>query len=661
MVPAWLRHRCFLLLVLLAGGVGVHAEASERVIHLDQLDASGKLVIGRYLARLEDATASQGVEWASAPGQRDAYVVSQSEQPNLGYSRSAHWLRFTVDTAGEAADLLLELAAPTLDQAQLFSPRPDGTYSIQTAGDQQPWASRSLLHRHLLFRVAVASGTPATFYLRVASSSLVMTPLTLWRPAQFEAVDARTTLVLGMFYGALVALFLYNLFLYFSLRDRAYLLYVSYLACFGLALSVFDGLAFQYLWPEHVIWANRALATMLLTTLALGSMFSQEFLGSNSFSPLAGKVQKTFAGASWLLALLAMTGTVLEPRHFSMAITVLSLGGVPIILWVALSAIARGYRPARYFLLAWSALLVCMLIAALRNLGLVPINIFSVYGLHFGLVLDGILLSTALADRIRALREEMIAAQRQLIDAARHYQEVLERRAAELAASNRELENFSYTVAHDLRSPLRAIDGFSHLIGEEVGEKLGPDAQRDLGYISENARKMSQLIDGLLDYSRIGRVTPNETTVDMRALAQAVAQEVNRDGVATIHAGMLPAVKADAMLLRQVWANLLENAVKFSAKHDAPAIWIECEANATELVFSVRDNGAGFDMQYADKLFGMFQRMHNPSEFEGTGVGLAIVKRVVERHGGRVWAMAGLGSGATFYFALPAERRAENP
>jgi signal transduction histidine kinase/HAMP domain-containing protein len=241
----------------------------------------------------------------------------------------------------------------------------------------------------------------------------------------------------------------------------------------------------------------------------------------------------------------------------------------------------------------------------------------------------------------------------------------LERRVAErtaqLEAANKELEAFSYSVSHDLRAPLRAVDGYAQILEEEQAARLDADGWRVLGVIRDSARQMGQLIDDLLAFSRLGRKTLTPGEVDMQALVQEVLGELcalNETRWPEIALGALPRARADRALLRQVWANLLANAVKFSAAADRPHIEVGALTDGGEHVFYVRDNGAGFDMRYADKLFGVFQRLHSADEFPGTGVGLAIVKRVVARHGGRVWAEGQPHAGATFYFTLPATQGA---
>jgi PAS domain S-box-containing protein len=229
-------------------------------------------------------------------------------------------------------------------------------------------------------------------------------------------------------------------------------------------------------------------------------------------------------------------------------------------------------------------------------------------------------------------------------------------RTAQLEAANKELEAFSYSVSHDLRAPLRAINGFANILTEDYATTLDTEGRQVCATICRSARRMGQLIDDLLAFSRLSRAEMKIAPVDMEGMARAVFEEVVTDVERKriqFRLDSLPAVTGDASLLRQVWVNLLANAVKFSGKRDQAIIEVTGHQDAGECVYSVRDNGAGFDMQYAARLFGVFQRLHTDEDFAGTGVGLAIVQRVIHRHGGRVWAESQVDQGATFSFALP--------
>ena len=234
--------------------------------------------------------------------------------------------------------------------------------------------------------------------------------------------------------------------------------------------------------------------------------------------------------------------------------------------------------------------------------------------------------------------------------------EVVRKQAAQLEAANKDLESFSYSVSHDLRAPLRAIDGYTSILREHCGDRLDDEDNRVLGKIIENTKRMETLIKDLLAFSQLGRRPISAAEIDMVALAREVIDELRSapgPQVPQCVLKPLPVGWGDRSLIRQVWLNLLSNAIKFTGAKEVPSIELGGSSEDAMNVYYVKDNGAGFDMRYYDKLFGVFQRLHSAREFPGTGVGLAIVQRVVARHGGRAWAEGKLGEGATFYFALP--------
>lgn len=251
------------------------------------------------------------------------------------------------------------------------------------------------------------------------------------------------------------------------------------------------------------------------------------------------------------------------------------------------------------------------------------------------------------SDRVRA-REEI-----EQLNATLE-QKVIER-TAQLEAVNKELESFSYSVSHDLRAPLRAIDGYARIIEEDYFKLFDDEGKRLFSVIQYNAKKMGTLIDDLLSFSRLGRKDLNRMRVNMNELVEGAILELEKSVKhnASIKIGKLGTVAVDYGLISQAMINLISNAIKYSSKNPQPQINIDADRRANEVIYSVADNGVGFDMKYADKLFGVFQRLHSEADFEGTGVGLAIVQRIINKHGGRVWAEARPNKGATFYFSLP--------
>jgi PAS domain S-box-containing protein len=256
---------------------------------------------------------------------------------------------------------------------------------------------------------------------------------------------------------------------------------------------------------------------------------------------------------------------------------------------------------------------------------------------------------------ITALRDE----QRALVGFVKVTRDLTERRLAEeaLARAHAELESFSSSVSHDLRAPLRAINGYAAALIEDHADALDPEGKRLLGIVRDSASRMGDLIDALLTFARMGRKSLTTGPLDMTALARGVVEELRRGGDhprLEVLVNPLPRAVGDETLIRQVLANLLANAVKFSRRRPRPEVEIGGGLEEDHALYYIRDNGVGFDMRYADRLFKVFSRLHHVEEFEGTGVGLALVQRIVARHGGRIWMDSAPNAGATFYFTLPA-------
>ncbi len=245
-------------------------------------------------------------------------------------------------------------------------------------------------------------------------------------------------------------------------------------------------------------------------------------------------------------------------------------------------------------------------------------------------------------DNVRKLNDEL--------------EQKVKERTAQLESVNKELESFSYSVSHDLRAPIRAIDGYTKIIAEDYADKFDEDGLKILKSIINNSKKMGMLIDDLLAFSKLGRKQVAFLEIDMASLVSAVQEEIlvqQGENIPEFRVARLPAARGDQALIKQVWINLISNAVKYSKYKDKTTVQIDSYIEGSHTVYTVKDEGAGFDMAYYDKLFGVFQRLHSQAEFEGTGIGLAIVQKIINRHHGSVWADSKLNEGTCFYFSLP--------
>ncbi|HEY1008165.1 MAG TPA: ATP-binding protein, partial [Sphingobacteriaceae bacterium] len=283
-----------------------------------------------------------------------------------------------------------------------------------------------------------------------------------------------------------------------------------------------------------------------------------------------------------------------------------------------------------------------------------------------GRIIDVSFSAAVITDASRTLRsvaitESDITLQKQAEQEIRQLNADLQANVQQLEVTNKELESFSYSVSHDLRAPLRAINGYAGIIREEYRETLDEEHGRLLSIIENNARKMGVLIDELLAFSKIGRKEVVKTSIQTPEMVRQIIRELEGTYPKTQwKVRKLAPIQGDYILINQCFVNLISNAAKYSSGKPDPCVEIGSEKNQNEHIFYVRDNGAGFNMEYAGKLFGVFQRLHSDAEFEGTGVGLAIAQRIVVKHGGRIWAEAEIGKGATFYIALPIERSNES-
>jgi len=540
--------------VLLAFGLMLGLARAEAVSPPGPL---GPVSLGRFVEVLEDPTQMLTLADVRRSANARRFVRSEDAILNFGYSQSAVWLRLDLgDAAIPESGWLLEVGFPSLDQVDLHVPAlaADGSvfYRTQHGGDTRPWIEREIQDRAHVFRLPAGTATGAPIYLRVSTRSVLTVPLYLWQPRVFVASGVREQLAYGMFYGLVAALFCYNLLLLASLRDRTHLWYVLYIGMFGLGLFTLDGFAFEYFWPENVWWANRALGAILCGTLAFAALFARNFLALRGNLPRVDQLVIAVALAGALGTLIAVVG---EPAHYSWLMRVLSIGataaGVTILV-VAARQLARGYRAARFFLLAWAALVVFVALAALRNFALIPTHFLTLYGLHIGLALDVVLLSLALADRIRVHERESALAQRHALSNQRALLETTQANERELEVHIRERTRELNRANERLREEAREREALMHQLRERE-EHLRFMAQHDPLTGLPNRISLQQRLELALELAKRNRKKVAVMMVDLddfKKLNDARGHLVGDQALAAVAARLRTSVRASDTVAR---------------------------------------------------------------------------------------------------------------
>lgn len=669
------------------------AVEAQTLIVLDSL--RDEYPIGRYLWLYEDKSGALTIDSVRSSEYASKFVASKDENPNFGYTSSVYWVRFSVVSRNPSVPYwYLEFAYPMFDNIELYVPvaSDNQSFTLKRAGDMFPFSEREVAYRNYVFSLPNRPDT-MTCFLRLQTQSSMSIPLTIWSPAGFKDKTVAELFALGLYYGIFLVMVVYNIFLAISLREKSYAFYVFYVFGFGVFQLTWNGLSYQFLWPEATWWNNLAPAFFIAFAGFWVSNFSRSYLDLKRFLPAVDKVLFALS----VFCVMAMGLSMMLPYSIAIKVVyVVPLTLLPVVIPSAVICLRRGFRPAGYFLMAWTLFLVTSVFAVLRNLGIAPTNFFTLYGTQVGSALEVVLLSLGLADRINALRAEKEKAEAEaklremenafVIESSIKEAEIERLKNVELANALREVEQqkdlaqaanafkteLLSIAAHDLKNPLQSIMGFAELIGE----KAPPDSEIEgmAAAISASSRRMSKLITDLLQTAAIdsGKLTLRKEKVALSQLLVSIVEQ-NKTSVERKRQTLEVAIEQDCIIevdverMREVLDNLVSNAIKYSPQGKHIAIRSEMRkaeqeregdraAACSTIRIAVQDEGQGLSEEDMKKLFGRFQRLSaQPTDGESsTGLGLSIVKQLVEMHGGKVWAESeGKGRGTTFFVELP--------
>ena len=620
------------------------------------------LPLGRSLQVFEDPSGQASIADVRAQAAAGNFKPHDKTTLNAGYSRSAFWLKIDLHyrptNPSAQRSWLLELAYPPLDHLDLYLPDAAGDYRlVRQTGDALPFASREIRQNNYLFDLAFKPDQQRTVYLRLSSEGSIQAPVTLWSSTAYLEDQPVRLYVLGIIYGVLLGMLVYNLFIYLSVRDTSYLYYIFYIASFGLYQLSVNGAAVEYFWPDNPWWANAATPFFIGCAGLFGSQFARSFLQTKNHSRWLDRLlMALIAFGAVVIGLSLMTSYGLALR----LATTLALTFTVVIFAAGILAWWRGLRVARYFIIAWSAFLIGGIVNTMMVLGLLPNVFLTMYASQIGSAIEVALLSLALADRINAMREQQAQT---LFDAGQKL-EVLNQ---QLAHSNKLKDEFLATLTHELRTPMNGVIGSLELM-QTV--ELDPELEQYQQTAAGSARDMMRMVNGILTLTELqaGKLKATPGSFSLRGVVEAL--RIQFDGNASsksldFKVDVLPTLPdrlhGDSAKLAQCLECLLDNAIKFT-RVGGLALRVTGKPstdNRLALSFAVIDTGIGFtDLGEATMYQRFFQLDGSMTrEYGGLGVGLAICRQLVELLGGKLTHRSEPGSGSRFQldveFELP--------
>lgn len=639
------------ILILLLAWLPLIAKA------VDFDDSTRSLPLGRALDVLEDPSGNATIDQVVAKAAAGQLRHNATDVINAGYSTSAWWVRVALRYQPQLGDggtrrWLLELAYPPMDHVDLYLPDAGGQYQLtERTGDELPWASRPIRQNNYLFELPFSPGQERVVYLRVQSEGSVQIPLKLWSPIAYLEEQPVRLYVLGMIYGVLLVMLVYNLFIYISVRDTSYLYYILYIASFGLYQVSVNGAGVEFFWPDNPWWANAATPFLIGASGFFGCQFTRSFLQTARYSRWGDRLLKLLMAWGVLVMVLALSaGYGLSLR----LATALALSFTLVIFFTGVVAWARGLRQARYFMIAWTAFLLGGVINTLMVLGLLPNLFITMYASQLGSTLEVALLSLALADRINVMREQQA---RILLDAGQK----LEAMNQQLQVSNRLKDEFLSTLTHELRTPMNGVIGSLELMQTvPMGTELAQYQETAAG----SARDMMRMIDDILILSELqaGRLKVSQEPFRLQALLEGLQMQhlgaAHDKGLGfsiNLGDGLPEQVQGDPRKLATALSCLLDNAVKFT-RQGAVALSVTRVGSDQQptLRFCVVDTGIGFDID-SQALYQRFQQLDGSMtrEHGGLGIGLAICQQLVTLMGGCLRHHSVPGQGSRFEVELP--------
>ena len=667
-----------------------------------------KYLIYKSMEILEDPEGVLSIEDVSSPSYSNQFKRNDGGIPSYGYNSSVYWVRFEIDNRISTKDFILEFPYAPHDSIMLYEPKGTSEYKVSYGGDLLPFAHRNLNHRHVTYNLQLHENQSQTYYVRFESEGSLQLSVILWEEAAFAEKSLIEYLLLGLYFGAALAMVIYNLFLYFSLRVSTYIWYVIFIIGISMTQLTLNGFAYQFIWPESSWWNNRSIVFSLAISNAAGAIFVSKFL----------EVRKYVQRWNPLLHFIAIFNLVIMivlMLNYTLALYLVMISTVLLIFLVFTTTVLcwkRGNVAARYLFLGWFVFLISGLVTSLSDAGMLSVNAFTSYAPLIGSVIEMLLFSLALADKVKLLQKEKENAEKKALV---NMEKVLEKsqslnklnneleervktRTRELEISTQKLLGMEMSrrhllsnISHDIGTPMTAIQGYIKAMIDGV---IDPGSPYYLEILYDKTLYVDRLIQDLHDLSRLetGQASFYKISIPVHDFINKIVNGFERDVTKNnikFKVNNYVSVKENSLTLyidpdriRQVLENLISNAIKYTKGqgsitidvmicddfftfHNEKQKYIKEIAIALEeqlkshkgsnLVIRVHDNGKGIDAKSLPFIFDRYYRgdTENYESYQNAGLGLAIAKEVIDHHDGIIWAESMETKGSSFYFTLP--------